>query len=104
MIKMVPKGQGIVAHGVSHRWFTDVSGLGLAEQARMLMHLALPKRQEELADHAEMWQDNMRRLEAHGDEFKLPPAFKINALRMPMAGEAKQYFELWEADRDTGSC
>ena len=25
-IKMVPKGQGVVAYGVLYRWFTDVSG------------------------------------------------------------------------------
>ncbi len=77
-IKMVPKGQGVVAYGFLHRWFTDVSGLGLAEQARMLMHPAPPKREEELAEHVEMWQDKMRRSEAHGDEFKLAPVFKIN--------------------------
>ena len=29
------------------------------------------------------------------------PVFKINALRMLMAGKAKEYFDLWEADRDT---
>ncbi len=61
-IKMVPKGQGVVAYGVLCRWFTDVSGLGLAEQA--------PKCEEELAEHVEMWQDKMRRREAHGEEFK----------------------------------
>ena len=26
--------------------------------------------------------------------------FKINALRMLMAGKAKEYFDLWEADPD----
>ena len=72
-IKMVPKGQGVVAYGVLYRWFTDVSGLGLAEQARMLMHPAPPKRKEDLAEHVEMWQDKMRRFEAHRDEFKLAP-------------------------------
>jgi len=79
-IKMVPKGQGVVAYGVLYRWFTDVSGLGLSEQARMLMQPAAPKREEDLAEHVEMWQDKMRRLEAHGEEFKLAPVFKINAL------------------------
>ena len=83
---MVPKGQGVVAYGVLYRWFTDVPGLGLAEQARMLMHPVPPKSEEELAEHVEMWQDKMRRLEAHGEECKLAPAFKINALRMLMAG------------------
>ena len=57
-IKMVPKGQGVAAYGVLYRWFTDVSGLGLAEQARMLMHPAPPKLEEELAEYVEMWQDN----------------------------------------------
>ncbi len=67
------------------RWFTDVSVLGLVEQARMLarparmlVRPAPPEREEELAEHVEMWQDKMRRLEAHGDEFKLATIFKIN--------------------------
>ena len=47
-----------------------------------------------------MWQDIMRRLEAHGDEFKLAPVFKINALRTLMIGKAKECFDLWEADKD----
>ncbi len=60
-----------MAHGVLYRWLTDVSGLGLAEQARMLMHPSPPKPEEELAEHVEMWQDRMNRLEAHGEEFNL---------------------------------
>ncbi len=43
----------------------------------------------------------MRRLEAHEAEFKLALVFKINALRMLVAGKAKEYFDLCEADRDT---
>ena len=78
-----------------------MSGLGLAEQARILMHPAPPKREEDLAEHVEMWQDKMRRLEAHGDEFRLAPVFKINAHRMFTAGKAKEFFDLWESDRDT---
>ncbi len=75
-IKMVPKRQ-VVAYGVLYRWFAKVSGLGLAEQSRMLMHPAPPSREEELAEHVEMWQDKMRRLEAHGNEFQLAPAFQV---------------------------
>ncbi len=47
-----------------------------------------------------MWQDKMRRLEAYGDEFKMTPVYTVNALRMLMTGKAKEYFDLWEADRD----
>ncbi len=56
---------------------------------------------EELAEHVEAWHDKMRRLEAHGEEFKLAPAFKINALCMHVAGKVKEYLEIWETDRDT---
>ena len=62
-IKMIPKGAGITAYGIVRRWFTDVSGLGLAEQARMLMHPSPPKREEDLAEHVEMRQDKVRRLD-----------------------------------------
>ncbi len=48
-----------------------------------------------------MWQDKMRRLEAHGDEYKLAPVFKINALRMLMTEKAKEYFDLRDGDRFT---
>jgi hypothetical protein len=98
--QMVPKSQGVVAHRVLHRWFADVSGLGLAEQARMLMRPALPKRGEELAEHVELRQGKMRSLGAHGDEFTLAPVCKFDALRMLMVGKAKEYFDLWEAHRD----
>ncbi len=40
-------------------------------------------------------------VEAHGDESKLTPIFMINALRMSMTGKAKEYFDIWDADRDT---
>ncbi len=39
-------------------------------------------------------------MEAHGEEFKLAPLFKINALRMLMTGKAKKYFYFWESDHD----
>jgi hypothetical protein len=81
-----------------HHWFTDVSAS--AWQSSMLMHPIPPKQEEELAEHVGMWQDKMRRLEAHGEEYKLAPVFKINTLRMLMIGQAKEYFHFWEADRD----
>ena len=62
-----------------------------------MMHPDPPKKEEELAEYVEMWQDKMRGLEAHGDEFKWAPVFKINALRMLMTGKVKEYFDIWEA-------
>ncbi len=67
----------------------------------MLILPAPPKREEELAEHVDMRQDDVRRLEADGDELKLAPIFKISALRMLTTGKAKEHFDLWELDRDT---
>ncbi len=92
----MPKGEGVVAYGVKRRRFTDVSGLGLAEQARRLTRPDPPRKEEEPAEHVDMWQDKVSRLEAHGDEIKLAPVFKINGVRI----KAKEYFDFWEADRD----
>ena len=50
-INIVHTGEVIIVSGSLYRWFTDVSGLGHAEQARMLMHPSPPKREEEFADH-----------------------------------------------------
>ena len=44
-IKTIQHGHGMKAYGVLYRWFTDVSGLGLAEQARRLMHPEPPKKE-----------------------------------------------------------
>ena len=73
-----------------YRWFTDVSGLGLAEQARMLMHPTPPKRDEELAEYVEMWQDQVRTVEDRTEEYKLAPVFEINALRMLVIGKQRR--------------
>ncbi len=98
-IKTIQQGEGPKVYGVIYRWFTDVSGFGLAEQARRLMHPEPPKKENDVAEHVEMWLDKMRRLEAHGHEYKLVPVFRINALRMLTTGKAREYFDLWEGDR-----
>ncbi len=55
------------------------------------MHPSPPKKEEELAEYVEMWQDKTRRLEAHGEQFKLAPLFNINALRMLMTGNTSTF-------------
>jgi hypothetical protein len=88
------------AYGVLYRWFTDASGLDLAEQARRLMHPEPPKQEEDLAESIDGWLDKLRRLEAHGDEYKLAAVFEINALRTVTTVKAREYFDLWEGDCD----
>ncbi len=55
-IKMVPKGQRVVADGVMCWWFTNESGLELVDHARRLMHPDPPKKEEVLFEHIEIWQ------------------------------------------------
>ncbi len=97
---MIPQGEGLRTCGILYRWFADVSGLGLAEQARISMHPDPTKKDEELAKNVELWQGEMRRLEDHAGEYKLVPMYEISALRMLMTGKADEYFDLWDADRD----
>jgi hypothetical protein len=66
----------------------------------MLTHVTQPKREEELAENVEMWQDTMRLFDVLGCEFKMPPVGTVNALRILMTGKAKEYFDLWEAGLD----
>ncbi len=64
------------------------------------MHPDPPKTEEDFAEHMGLLQDNMRRLEACGDEYELAPVYKIESLRMIMTGKAKEYFDIWEEHPD----
>ena len=64
------------------------------------MVLAPVAQEEDLAEAVDSWLDRMRRLELHGSDYRLPPLFKINALRMLMTGKAKEYFDMWESECD----
>ena len=78
-IKSLPQGEGLRAYGVLRRWFTDASGLGLAEQVRRLTHSEAPKKEEDLAEYVDVCLDKLRRLESHGDDYKLAPVIKASA-------------------------
>ena len=97
-IKNIDTNEGLRAYMVLYRWFTDVSGMGLAEQARRLMHPEPPKDEGGLAESIEAWYDKMARLEMHGNDFKMPPVYKMNALKALMVGRSKDFFEIWETE------
>ncbi len=56
-IEMIYPGESLKTYGVVYRWISDVSGLGLAEHARRLMHPIPLEKEKDLAEHVEMWQD-----------------------------------------------
>ena len=73
-MKAVKERDGLEGYGKTYQWFTEISGLGLAEQARRLMHPDPPKKEEEeeLAEYVDLWCERVLRLEAHGDKYVLP--------------------------------
>jgi hypothetical protein len=100
-IKSVKENDGVSAYLILYRWFTDISGLGLSEQARRLMHPDPAKKEEDLADAIGQWSERVKRLEAHGTKYALAPLFKVAALRLMLVGRARDLFETWEAEHDT---
>ena len=82
-----------------HKWFTDTSGLGLTEQAALLMNPKAAGREEEIAEVIETWEEKVNRLARHGDAYRLPEAFKKVALKAMLVGKIKDNYELWEADK-----
>lgn len=57
-----------------------------------------PKREEDLSEAVDSWVEKVRRHEAHGSKYALPPLCKVTALRKLMVGKSKEHFEMWEAD------
>ena len=42
--------EGILGYSVLYRWYTEISGLGLTEQAQKLMRPESPKKEEDMAE------------------------------------------------------
>ena len=62
-----PKG-GIMMYAEVYRWFTETSGLGLAEQAALLMNPKAAAKEEEIAVAIELWEERCNRLARHGSD------------------------------------
>ena len=52
-----------------YKWLTETSGLGLAEQARKLMHPDPVKKEEDIPDRVEDWVQKVDRLTRHGSDY-----------------------------------
>ena len=75
-VQSVARGEGLLAYAKMYTWFTEVSGMGLMEQARKLMHPDAPKKEEDIATAIKKREEKMRRLAAHGSEYELSPMFR----------------------------
>ena len=70
-------GEGMQAYQRLYLWFAGTTGLALTEKTRALIHPIAAKHEGEIADALEMWAEKERTLRAHGDDYKLPAAFKV---------------------------
>ncbi len=43
-------------YAILYRWFAEISGMGLAEQARRLMQPETPKKEVDMAQAIEEWE------------------------------------------------
>ena len=91
----VPSGDGFLAYQKVHKWYAGISGLGIAERARQVMHPSPPKREEEVAGALERWAEQVKFIEKHGAQYKLNTVFKYAALKMILVGDIKRYYEAY---------
>ena len=84
-------GEGFSAYMRIYLWFAGTTGLALTEKTRMLMHPNPVKHVSEVAEALEKWAEQERTLRAHGEDYKLPAAFKVTALRLLMNCKREQF-------------
>ena len=97
VMSSMPKG-GVYAYVDVYRHFTEMSGLGLTEQAGKLMDPTPAKRGEEISDRVEDWIQKCDRLARHGVQYELATVYKVVALGKRSVGEAKKSYEQWKVD------
>ena len=83
----------------AYKWFTETSGLGLAEQAAALMHPSQAKKEADVATAIELWEEKVNRLARHGEDYQLNEAYKKVALKQILVGKVRDNFDLWQAEK-----
>ena len=82
-----------------YKWFTETSGIGLAEQAGSLRNIAQVKKEDDVAEAIELWEEKLRRSACHGEGYQLTTAFKQVALKKILVGKIRETFDLWETEK-----
>ena len=57
---------GMFAYLNVYKWFTETSGLGLAEQSNKLMNPSPAKKEDEIAERVDEWAQQCGRLAKYG--------------------------------------
>ena len=70
-----PRG-GIHLYAEVYNCFSESSGLGLAEHTGCLMNPPQVKKEDDVAEAIEIWEEKLKRLARHGDGYQLTTVFK----------------------------
>ncbi|MDA8584061.1 hypothetical protein N9L68_07490 [bacterium] len=98
-IRNTRKKGGVQMYADAYRWFTETSGLGLAEQAARLMDPKQASSEAGIAEAIESWQEKSDRLARHGEAHKPPEAYKDVAPKKTLVGKTREDFDFWESDK-----
>ena len=98
-IQNARKKGGIKMYAEVYQWFTETSGLGLAEQAARLMDPKAAGSEAVISEAIEAWIAKTDRLARHGKQYELPEAYKKVALKKILVGKARENCELWESEK-----
>ena len=82
-----------------YKFFTETSGRGLSQEVIKLMKPAQAKKESDVSEAIEDWEEHMNRLARHGKEYELPPVFKQEALKCILIGKIRDHFDLWVAEQ-----
>ena len=82
-----------------YKFFTETSGRGLSQEVMKLMKPHQAKKESDVAEAIEAWEEHMNRLARHGKEYELPPVFKQEALKCILISKIRDHFDLWVAEQ-----
>ena len=73
-----------------YKWFTETSGLGLAEQTARLMDPKPAAKEEDVAEAIELWEERCNILARHGPDYEMANIFKKVALKKILVGKPRR--------------
>jgi len=100
-VRTVENGNGMEAYRRLHNWYGKQTDMGLAELRQRVIRPVQAKREEDIANCIEEWQESMMELRRVDPDYKeLPDAYQIAALRGMLTGKYKDHIDMKLAVRD----
>ena len=87
-------GSGWHAYMTLVAWYATASGQAIQERTRIITNPPVPKNDESILHTLESWIREVRVVEQHGDDYKLPDQYKITALGVIMAHKQDKFDQI----------